>query len=81
MININADGFFTGTDPQCQINGKLPKSPKFITYPNEYDTACMTIATCDMTEKYVPFCEQVLNKDKKKSIEEFKGIVDMYLNS
>ena len=78
IANIYSDdNLFTGNDDKCIVNGKLPKRYYF---PNVYDTTCLTVISCSETMKYVPFCKQVLDKTKNKSIEEFEKSFKAYLD-
>ena len=76
IANIYSKGvFYTGEDSSFSINGALPSHFK---NPNVYDTTCLVSVTCDKTQKYVPFCQQVLTQGGDNSIEEFNKIIDAY---
>ena len=78
LANIySGSSFFTGEDGDFSVNGKLPD--KFFN-PNVYDTACLTAVTCSTTEKYVPFCQQVLNQHGEDSLTNYNELLKAYLN-
>ena len=78
IANIySASCILTGQDDEFAVNGQLPE--KFFN-PNVYDTACMTIASCSSTKQYYDFCNQVLNQHGEDSVQNFREVIDAYLN-
>ena len=69
--------FLSGEDNDFLVNGMLPK---YFSNPNVYDTACLTSVTCSTTEKYVPFCQQVLNQHNEDPISNFNDLIQAYQN-
>lgn len=77
ITNVYSDGtIITSNDEKCSVNGVLPK--RYI-LPSVYDTACLTAISCSNTLKYVPFCKQVLNQNKKNPLKEFNISFEAYL--
>ena len=78
MTNIySGSSILTGEDEDFPVNGMLPDS---FFNPNVYDTSCLTVVTCSTTEKYVPFCKQVLNQHGENPIENFNKLINDYQN-
>jgi hypothetical protein len=72
--NIYSSGvLLSGYDSDFPNGGELPK--KFYN-PNSLDNACLVVATCSETKKYVPFCNQVLNQGGANSTLKFQEIID-----
>ena len=71
---FTSSAVITGQDDSFAINGKLPSLSSSIFYiPNVYDTACSAVITCSHTERYVPYCKEVL-----KQSESYNKIMDAY---
>ena len=65
----------TGQDDSFPVNGELPQH---FYNPNVYDTACLITVTCGKTEKYVPFCKQVLNQHGEDPIKNYDELINAY---
>ena len=78
MANIySGSSYLSGEDQEFQLNGALPNN--FVN-PNVYDTACLTAVACSSTEKYIPFCQQVLNQHGEDPMSNYNELINAYLN-
>ena len=73
MNNIFSGSYvFKGFDSDFSNNGKLPDRYYI---PNVFDTACITVAKCTSSGKYIGMCNYVLSEDPYESEKQFNELI------